>query len=111
MDNFPGISLLWHLRKEGFDLAVNMRTLGSLKRLKARLLLCLVNARVTAAGTLGPGGIPDINIDESEYGDMYERDLIYVVEALGAKVGDKTVEFNVTAEESTKPVNCLPRRI
>ncbi|MFA5004885.1 MAG: glycosyltransferase family 9 protein [Candidatus Omnitrophota bacterium] len=98
-----GILLLWGLRRECFDLAVNMRTIASsLSALKARLLLGLINAKVTAGrNTQGRAGFLDISINESEYGDMYERDYdLALIEALGIKAVDKRLEFSVTAKEA-----------
>ncbi len=107
---FRGIFLLWSLRKEGFDLAVNMRTIASsLSALKMRLLLDLINAKITAGrDTLGRAGFLDIKISESEYGDKYERDYdLALIEALGVKAGDNRVEFSVTAFEQDKVASML----
>ena len=105
-----GIFLLLDLRRECFDLAVNMRTIASsLSALKARLLLGLINAKVTAGrNTRGRAGFLDISINESEYGDMYERDYdLALIEALGVNSVDKKIEFSATAEEE----NSLTRKL
>jgi heptosyltransferase II len=96
------ISLL-KLRKESFDLAVNMRTLVSDKSAKKmRLLLKIINPKRTAGrNTENRGSFFDLKIPETQIGEKYESEYdLELVEALGAAVIDKEIDFKVSADDA-----------
>lgn len=93
------------LRKRRFDLAVNMRTLVSKTgAFKIKLLLNMINPRIMAGrNTGGRGSFFDIKIAEAYTGEKYEMDYdIETVEALGAKVSDRKIDFEVGEEAANK---------
>jgi len=99
------------LRRRGFDLAVNMRTLASnTGALKIRLLFAVINPKVSAGrDTDGRGGFFDIRIDETALGEKYERDYdMDVARFLGAETADRSIEINVD-EASLKKVESMLR--
>ncbi len=95
------LGILWHLRRERFDLAVNMRTLVSAKSAqKIRFLLRVIAPAKTAGrDTEGRGSFFDVRIPETDIGQKYEMEYdVETVEALGARVRDRTVALPVDGE-------------
>ncbi len=87
-------ALLRELRRNRYDLAVNMRTMVSgISSLKMRLLAAGVAARMTCGrDTDGRGGFFDIRIPETNAGGQHE--MLYdcdTARALGAEVKDMRV--------------------
>lgn len=105
-----GISSFWRhlitllkLRRENFDLAVNMRTLVSDKSAKKMLvLLKIINPKKTAGrDTEKRGSFFDLKIPETQTGEKYESEYdLELVEALGVEVNDKEIDFKVSANDS-----------
>ena len=90
--------LLSALRKNNYDLAVNMRTMVSrVSSIKMFLLMSVINPRIRAGrDTDGRGFFFDIKIPETLIGDKHETEYdIDMAQALGAKVTDRTLHFNV----------------
>lgn len=86
------------LRKEKFDLAINMRTLVSnAGAMKIRALLGIIGAKTTAGrDTEGRGSFFDIRISETVLGDKHEMEYdIELAEKLGANVTDRTISLPV----------------
>ncbi|MCM8787047.1 MAG: glycosyltransferase family 9 protein [Candidatus Omnitrophica bacterium] len=94
---------LFCLRKEKFDLAINMRTLVSKKGARnIKMLLEILSAKKTVGrDTEGRGYFFDIKIQETDKGLYYERDYdIMTVEALGVSVEDKNIYFKIDKEDT-----------
>jgi heptosyltransferase-2 len=92
---------LLSLRKENIDLAVNMRTIVSLKSaLKLYLVLALIRPEIKAGrNTAGRGIFFDLVIPEEDIGSRCELDYnIALAEALGAQVTDRSIDFSVKQE-------------
>jgi heptosyltransferase II len=106
-----GISNLWgqiislvKLRLENFDLAVNMRTLVSDKSAqKMHALIKFIKPRIAAGrDTEQRGDFFDIKIPESQIGDKYESEYDFeLVQALGASVLDRKIDFKVSELDLT----------
>lgn len=99
------LKVLFELRRNSFDLAINMRTLVSgLSALKIRVLFGIIGARFIAGrNTEGRGRFFDVKVDETSAGHMYERDYdIALVEKLGAKATDTKIDFTVGAGDREK---------
>ena len=87
------------LRKERFDLAVNMRTLVSQAgAMKIRALIGIIGAKITAGrDTEGRGSFFDVKIDETALGNKHEMEYdIELAEKLGANVADRTINLPIT---------------
>lgn len=97
------------LRRKGYDLAVNMRTLVSRSGAeKMKFVLGMINPRVKAGrDTDGSGYFFDIRIPETLPGEKYEMEYdIDMARALGADVRDKKIDLAV-GEESAAAVDKL----
>lgn len=92
---------LWCMRRQNFDLAINMRTLASKKSAwKMRLLLGLIGAGITAGrDTDGRGKFFDIKIPETEKAKKHELEYnIDIVQALGVPVADRNINIEIRPE-------------
>jgi ADP-heptose:LPS heptosyltransferase len=88
--------LLW-MRKQRFDMAINMRTLVSWgSAFKMALLFYAIGARWRVGrNTCGRGFFLNIKVPESDSGDRLERDYdLATVEALGADIRDQSIDIN-----------------
>ena len=86
--------LIWRLRREQFDLAINMRTLVSAaSSRKIKWLFRAINATSTAGrNTNGWGAFFTLSIPETLQGEKYEREYdIELAELLGAVVNDRSI--------------------
>lgn len=100
------------LRKKGFDLAINMRTLVSkISALKIKILLEIINPKVKAGrDTEGRGGFFDIKIPETDKGDKYEMEYdIDTVKALGAQEFNRNLTFDIDKGDEEKILSILRR--
>ncbi len=89
------------LRMENFDIAINMRTLVSDKGAhKMQALIKFIKPKKAAGrDTERRGNFFDIKIAEAQIGQKYEMEYdIDLIEALGAKVLDKNIDFNVSKD-------------
>jgi len=96
------LKILAALRKKGFDLAVNMRTLVSkTSALKMKLLLKIIGSEIKAGrNTQGRGKFFDLKIGETDLGDKYEMDYdIEMAQALGAEVIDRELSFDFSEQD------------
>jgi heptosyltransferase-2 len=99
------LSYLLVLRKEGFDLAINMRSVASrLSAIKIRLIFDIINPKISVGrNTEGRARFFDIKIPEDDYGQVYERDYnLKLVDMLGASQEDKTINFTITDSEAQR---------
>ncbi|MFH1062922.1 MAG: glycosyltransferase family 9 protein [Candidatus Omnitrophota bacterium] len=99
---FAHIITLLKLRMESFDVAVNMRTLVSDKSAKKmKLLLKIINPKkIAGRDTEKRGNFFDIKIPETQVGMKYESEYdLEMVEALGAAVVDREINFKVSADD------------
>jgi heptosyltransferase-2 len=104
---FKNLKTLMLLRKERFDLAINMRTLVSKRSaLKIKFLLGIINPEIKAGrDTEGRGSFFDIKIPEKDFSEKYEMDYdIEMVRALGAELVDRNIDFKID-ESSFKRVD------
>lgn len=93
------------LRKKRFDIAVNMRTIASKGgALKLKLLLDIINPRLKVGrDTEEMGYFFDIKIPETLIGKKYEMEYdIDTVEALGAKVTDRSINLEIKDSAADK---------
>lgn len=105
VDIFRNISTLFSLRKERFNLAVNMRTLVSKKSaVKMRFMLDLIGPeRKAGRDTNEMGRFFDISIPEKNPGEKYEMEYdIDLAEALGCRVLDRHIDFEIDRESIRK---------
>jgi ADP-heptose:LPS heptosyltransferase len=104
------ISTLVKLRRINFDLAINMRTIYSPKSAKKlKLLLAMVNAKKSAGrNTEGWGDFLDIKIPETQFGHKHESEYdIDTANALGAIIGEKSFELNISEAADKKSRDLL----
>jgi ADP-heptose:LPS heptosyltransferase len=97
------IGTLLALRRERFDLAVNMRTLESERGArKIKFLLDVIRPAKTAGrDTDGRGRFFDVRVPESGTGQKYEMEYdIDTVRALGAEVTDRHVDLMIDRESA-----------
>jgi len=109
---FQGLGPIFSLRKEKFDLAVNMRSISSsLSALKMKALFAVINPKLSAGrNTQGRAEFFDIKISEEDHGSIHERDYdLELAGALGASITDREVGFAVTSLD-TKRVDELLKR-
>lgn len=95
------LSLILKLRRERFDLALNMRTIASRRgSRRMRSLFGVISPRVSAGrDTGGLGRFFDIRVDETLMGEKYEMEYdIDLARAVGAEVSDRSVSVPVDAE-------------
>jgi heptosyltransferase-2 len=86
------------LRRKHFDLAINMRTLGSKKSAqKIKYLLHLINPLKTIGrDTEGLGHFFNVKIPESALGERCEMEYdIDTVQALGARVNNRSIDVEI----------------
>jgi len=98
---FLDFAQLWQIRRQKFDLAINMRTLASAQSAwKMQLLLGLIGARITVGrDTDGRGKFFDIKIPETENAQKHEIEYnIDTVQALGIPVADRNISMAVNPE-------------
>lgn len=99
------LKTLLKLKRERFDLAVNMRTLVSASSaLKMKVLLDIIKPRVKAGrDTAGRGSYFDIKVEETDLGDKYEMEYdIDTAIALGAETADRSLSFDIAEDDTTK---------
>ncbi len=99
---FRNLTTLLRLRKQRYDLAINMRTLVSERSAKKiKLMLDIISPQIKAGrDTEGRGYFFDIKINESDASQRYEMEYdIELAELLGVKVIDRKINFDI-AEES-----------
>ena len=92
------LKMLLLLRKNKFDLAVNMRTLASKSgALKVKLLFDIINPLLKAGrNTGGRGGFFDIKVAETDNGEKYEMEYdLETVKALGVEQIDRSIDFKI----------------
>jgi len=102
---FRNLITLFSLRKEKYDLAINMRTLVSKKSAKKiKAMLDIIGSKVKAGrDTEGRGDFFDIKINESDTSQRYEMEYdIEFAELLGVKVIDRKVDFNISQESTER---------
>lgn len=102
---YKNIGSLMALRHRKYDLAVNMRTMvNRSSAFKMRLMLKVIGAKRTAGrNTDGHGTFFDISIPETLKGDRPESEYdIATVEALGARVDDKTIKLDVDTKSADR---------
>ncbi len=90
--------ILFSLKKERFELAINMRTILSDKSArKIKFMLDIINPQKKAGrDTEGRGSFFDIRIPETDLGDKCEMEYdINMVKALGGEVTDKNIALGI----------------
>ncbi len=100
------------LRRKHFDLAINMRTLGSQRSAqKIKYLLKLINPlRTIGRNTEGRGHFYDIRVPETALGERCEMEYdIDTVQALGARVDNRSM-YVAIRDSSIKRVNAILRK-
>jgi len=93
------------LRKTGFDLAINMRSVASrLSAIKMRLFFSIINPKISVGrNTEGRARFFGVKIPEDDYGQVYQRDYdLKLVEMLGASQQDKAINFTITDAEAQR---------
>jgi len=106
--------VLLKLRQRRFDLAVNMRTLVSLRGARAMgFLLWLINPGLKVGrDTCGRGGFLDIKIPESDWGEKYERDYdLETAASLGAQIVSREVVFVLSQTDRLQVDEILNREL
>jgi ADP-heptose:LPS heptosyltransferase len=96
---------LSRLRKEHFDLAINMRTIVTKRSafMMKWLLAAIDPAMKAGRDTGGRGGFFDIRIDETDLGEKYEMEYdIEMAKALGADIADRKLKFEFSEEDLTR---------
>lgn len=96
------------LRKKRFNLAVNMRTLGSKKSaLKIRLMLNIIKPGIKAGrNTEGRGAFFDIKIEETFIGQKYEMEYdMEMVKKIGAEAAGRNIELMIDKESENNVKN------
>ena len=110
---FKTVGVLWALRKQHFELAVNMRTLVSEKSAKKiKLLLKLINPKKSAGrNTEGRGSFFDISIPETDIGQKSEMEYdIDTAAALGIDVNNLTITLPIDKTSRKKAIASLEER-
>jgi len=95
---FRNIQTISFLRKQNFDLLINMRTLVSRKSaLMMQFLIKMINPKKTAGrNTEGRGEFLDFKVFESDKGDCYEMEYdLETVRQVGAVITDKSLIFKI----------------
>jgi heptosyltransferase-2 len=108
----PLVRRVWQLRRERFDLAMNMRTLYSAAgSRKMQWLLRAIAARATAGrNTNGWGPYFTVSIPEPLQGQKYEMEYdIELVQLLGVPVADRTVTFSLPPQAVSRMQELLAR--
>ena len=109
MYNFKTLLLL---RKEHFDIAINMRTIVSEKGAKKlKFILNVIDPKIKVGrDTDGRGYFFDIKIPETLIGEKYEMEYdIDTVKALGINVLDREIDF-MPAENSLNKINDILKK-
>lgn len=99
----PAIALIARLRRERYDLVVNMRPVASkLGALKVRMLFALIGGRLSAGrNTAGLARFFDIAIAEPLRAEQHDIEYASsLVAALGGTVADKRVRFTVESQSA-----------
>ncbi|MEW6088955.1 MAG: glycosyltransferase family 9 protein [bacterium] len=102
---FTSFKILLILRREHFDLAINMRTIVSEKSAeKMKFIFNIINPKIKAGrDTDGKGCFFDIKIPETLIGKKYEMEYdIETIKALGTDVSDKNIDFQIVEETANK---------
>lgn len=105
--------ILSGLRSRRFDMALNMRTLYSdFGALKMKAMLALIAPKRTAGrDTDGRGAFFDVRVPEKSKADKYEMEYdIAMVEALGGKVTDRSVDLAITEDDRHEAAKFLDFR-
>ena len=104
--------VLLTLRKEHFNLAINMRTLVSeTSAKKIKLLLDIIKPQKRVGrDTEGRGYFFDIKIPETGWAEKYEMEYdIDTVKALGGRVNDRTIDLNIEKKSIEKVARILEK--
>ncbi|MCM8763264.1 MAG: glycosyltransferase family 9 protein [Candidatus Omnitrophica bacterium] len=102
---FKNFKVLFDLRKEHFDLAINMRTLVSKRSAREiKFLLDFIRPKIKAGrDTEGRGYFFDVKIPEKDFGERYEMEYdINLAGLLGAEVIDKNIDFKIDKTDLRK---------
>jgi len=94
----PNLKAILELRNLEVDLGINMRTMVSdSSAYKIRWIMDLINPGIKAGrDTVQRGNFLDIKIPENDIGGKYEMEYdIDTASALGARVEDKSIDFNI----------------
>ena len=105
-----GFGHLLVLRKTGFDLAINMRSVASgISAIKMRLFFGMINPKISVGrNTEERARFFGIKIPEDDYGQIYQRDYdLKLVEMLGASQQDKAINFMITDAEAQRTKQLL----
>ncbi|KPK97025.1 MAG: hypothetical protein AMJ95_11250 [Omnitrophica WOR_2 bacterium SM23_72] len=106
---FVNLTTLLELRARHFDIAINMRTLGTDRGARnIRRLLGIIRPKKTAGrNTEGRGLFFDVSVPEHQNGQKHEMEYdLDTVQALGAKREDNKIDFPIE-EASHHKVRCL----
>lgn len=94
--------LLYALRNQRFDLAVNMRPLSSRSSAnKMKFLISLIGPKIKAGrDTRGRGDFYDIKVPDEIIDGKFDAEYDFdLVQALGARVSDKTIDFPIQEQD------------
>lgn len=107
------LRLLLRLRRERFDLVINMRTIVSkISALKLRVMMDIIKPKIKVGrDTRQRGYFLDIKIPETDAGDKPEMEYdIDTVEALGIRVKNRSIDFEISQEVRKKVAALLVQR-
>lgn len=109
---FRNIFTLLKLRNRKFDMAANMRTLGSQKGAKKMKFLFSIIKPTLKIGrdTEGMGHFFDMKVPETQKGEKCEMEYdIDIIKALGGKVHDRNIDFIIGEEARCRVREILNR--
>ncbi len=105
--------ILMNLRKDNFDMVINMRTLmSSWSAIKMALILFLIGAKYNVGrDTMGRGFFLNVKIPESYPGRKHDMEYdLDIVRSLGASTENSRLEFDISKGDAEFAENLLRSR-
>lgn len=99
---FSNLRLLWSLRKERFDMMIDMEAIETWKSSLLRYIfyICVGAGNKVGRNSDGKGFFLDVKVHDALFGTVHEVDRkLQIARALGAKTNDTKQEFYISTED------------
>lgn len=99
---FSNLRLLWSLRKERFDMMIDLEAIETWKSSLLRYIfyICVGAGNKVGRNSDGKGFFLDVKVHDDLFGTVHEVDRkLLIARALGAKTNDTKQEFYISTED------------
>lgn len=99
---FSNLRLLWSLRKESFDMVIDLEAIETWKASLLRYIfyICVGAENRVGRDSDGKGFFLDVKVRDDLFGEVHEVDRkLLIARALGAEAGDRKQEFYISQDD------------